>query len=74
MVAVLVGLSFIMGPIQMLKLYGVPYWVGSNSSCFDALWYQSSLSDCHIGFFEFGVNAGVRHMVGLGDLLASPWP
>lgn len=26
MVALLVGLSFVMGPIQMLKLYGVPYW------------------------------------------------
>ncbi|XXG44403.1 hypothetical protein AAC387_Pa01g4219 [Persea americana] len=27
MVAVLVGLSCIIGPVQMLKLYGVPYWV-----------------------------------------------
>ncbi|KAK9913743.1 hypothetical protein M0R45_037552 [Rubus argutus] len=26
MAALLVGLSFVMGPIQMLKLYGVPYW------------------------------------------------
>lgn len=29
MVAVLVGLSCIIGPVQMLKLYGVPYWVGA---------------------------------------------
>nr|GMD02107.1 omega-3 fatty acid desaturase, chloroplastic-like [Ipomoea batatas] len=28
MVAVLVGLSFVMGPLQLLKLYGVPYMVG----------------------------------------------
>ncbi|RVW84943.1 Omega-3 fatty acid desaturase, chloroplastic [Vitis vinifera] len=27
MAALLVGLSFVMGPIQMLKLYGVPYWI-----------------------------------------------
>ncbi|KAA8534064.1 hypothetical protein F0562_031743 [Nyssa sinensis] len=27
MAALLVGLSFVMGPIQMLKLYGIPYWV-----------------------------------------------
>lgn len=27
MAALLVGLSFVVGPIQMLKLYGVPYWV-----------------------------------------------
>ncbi|KAF8396947.1 hypothetical protein HHK36_018583 [Tetracentron sinense] len=27
MAALLVGLSFIIGPIQMLKLYGIPYWV-----------------------------------------------
>lgn len=27
MVAVLVGLSFVMGPVQLLKLYGVPYTV-----------------------------------------------
>lgn len=28
MVTLLVGLSCIMGPVQMLKLYVVPYWVG----------------------------------------------
>ncbi|KAK4742579.1 hypothetical protein SAY87_000580 [Trapa incisa] len=27
MVGLLVGLSFVMGPVQMLKLYVVPYWV-----------------------------------------------
>ncbi|KAF5747628.1 omega-3 fatty acid desaturase chloroplastic-like [Tripterygium wilfordii] len=27
MAALLVGLSFVMGPIQLLKLYGIPYWV-----------------------------------------------
>lgn len=29
MAALLVGLGFVMGPIQLLKLYGVPYWVSS---------------------------------------------
>lgn len=32
MAALLVGLSFVIGPIQMLKLYGIPYWVNSTSS------------------------------------------
>ncbi|XP_016649788.1 PREDICTED: omega-3 fatty acid desaturase, chloroplastic [Prunus mume] len=27
MAALLVGLSFVMGPVQMLKLYGIPYWL-----------------------------------------------
>ncbi|KDO56666.1 hypothetical protein CISIN_1g012763mg [Citrus sinensis] len=27
MAALLVGLSFVMGPMQLLKLYGLPYWV-----------------------------------------------
>jgi omega-3 fatty acid desaturase (delta-15 desaturase) len=27
MAAILVGLGFVMGPIQLLKLYGIPYWV-----------------------------------------------
>ena len=27
MFALLVGLNFVVGPIQMLKLYGIPYWV-----------------------------------------------
>nr|AAM77643.2 chloroplast omega-3 desaturase [Prunus persica] len=27
MAGLLVGLSFVMGPVQMLKLYGVPYWL-----------------------------------------------
>ncbi|CAN6715560.1 unnamed protein product [Malus baccata var. baccata] len=27
MAALLVGLSFVMGPVQVLKLYGIPYWV-----------------------------------------------
>lgn len=30
MAALLVGLSFVIGPIQMLKLYGIPYWVNST--------------------------------------------
>lgn len=28
MVVILAGLTCLMGPIQMLKLYGIPYWVG----------------------------------------------
>jgi len=31
MAALLVCLNFVMGPIQMLKLYGIPYWVSSTS-------------------------------------------
>ena len=27
MAAMLVGLNFLVGPMQMLKLYGIPYWV-----------------------------------------------
>ena len=27
MAALLVGLNFVVGPMQMLKLYGIPYWV-----------------------------------------------
>ena len=37
MAALLVGLSFVMGPIQVLKLYGVPYWVNSVFSSFVCL-------------------------------------
>lgn len=32
MAALLVGLGFVMGPLQLLKLYGIPYWVSSISS------------------------------------------
>jgi fatty acid desaturase len=28
MAALVACLSFVMGPVQMLKLYGIPYWVG----------------------------------------------
>ncbi|KAJ9160346.1 hypothetical protein P3X46_025756 [Hevea brasiliensis] len=28
MAALLVYLNFVMGPVQMVKLYGIPYWVG----------------------------------------------
>jgi len=31
MAALLVGLGFVMGPIQLLKLYGIPYVVNSLS-------------------------------------------
>lgn len=34
MAALLVGLGFVMGPIQLLKLYGVPYVVNSIPSHF----------------------------------------
>jgi hypothetical protein len=33
MAALLVGLSFVMGPVQLLKLYGVPYVVNVNFPC-----------------------------------------
>ena len=29
MAALLVGLGFVMGPVQLLKLYGIPYVVNS---------------------------------------------
>ena len=31
MAALLVGLGFVMGPVQLLKLYGIPYVVNSTS-------------------------------------------
>jgi len=31
MAALLVGLGFVMGPVQLLKLYGIPYAVNSIS-------------------------------------------
>jgi len=34
MAALLVGLGFVMGPIQLLKLYGIPYVVNSIPSLF----------------------------------------
>ena len=34
MAALLVGLGFVMSPMQLLKLYGVPYWVNPVSSIF----------------------------------------
>ena len=30
MAALLVGLSFVVGPVQLLKLCGVPYWVSQG--------------------------------------------
>jgi hypothetical protein len=33
MVALLVGLSFVMGPIQLLNLYGIPYVVNARFPC-----------------------------------------
>lgn len=32
MATLLVGLAIVMGPLQLLKLYGIPYWVNPVSS------------------------------------------
>ncbi|CAN6710051.1 unnamed protein product [Malus baccata var. baccata] len=44
MAALLVGLSFTMGPVQVLKLYGVPYWVGSVSIC--SCFCNAGINEC----------------------------
>lgn len=41
MAALLVCLSFVMGPVQVLKLYGIPYWVCSKISLyFDVIFHE----------------------------------
>lgn len=75
MAALVVCLSFVMGPVQVLKLYGVPYSVCSISFYFDVLLpkcFPSLIVRC--AYISFHSNADLCHVVGLGDLLASPWP
>lgn len=44
MASLLVALAFVMGPVQLLKLYVVPYWVKT------AIFY-----DCHVTDFSFPI-------------------
>lgn len=80
MVALLGSLSFVMGPVQLLKLYGIPSLV----SCLpisDRTW--ESFKPSHIIFrFLFLLSmitqthvkiTDIRGMVGCGNLLASSW-
>lgn len=48
MAALLVCLNFVMGPVQMLKLYGIPYWVGLILQCLiKPLWILFVLMSLH---------------------------
>lgn len=48
MAALLVGLSFVMGPIQLLKLYGIPYWVSLVSSfLLSIICYSCNVCPCY---------------------------
>jgi hypothetical protein len=69
MVGLLVYLNFVMGPVQMLKLYGIPYWVGLLSLCLNCFYHRNecTLLNSHL-------NADICDVVGFSDLLASPWP
>lgn len=72
MAALLVCLNFVIGPIQMLKLYGIPYWV--------CIWrcncnYIPLFPRVKVFIRTFSLRiADICNVVGLCDLLASPWP
>lgn len=68
MAALLVGLSFVMGPVQLLKLYGVPYWVSPPPlTTFLAFFFFVLTFEFSIGYADF------CHVVGFSNLLTSPW-
>lgn len=69
MVVILAGLTFLMGPIQMLKLYAVPYWVGFSSSSFHLYVNRLQPDDDEIFWFQIDF----CHVAGSCDLLASSW-
>lgn len=56
MAALLGGLAFVMGPVQLLKLYAVPYWVNLvslinnyisvNSVCGNLKFYAVEIEEC----------------------------
>lgn len=76
MAALLVYLNFAMGPVQMLKLYGIPYWVCSISLCFMYFYeilhaFPALIIRC--AYLNLHSNADFCYVVGLGDLLAPPW-
>jgi fatty acid desaturase len=79
MAALLVCLSFVMGPFQVLKLYGIPYWVGlalgfhvSRCHLLELLQVNSSLVLMFI-LLDLPINADFCYVVGPGHLFASPW-
>lgn len=81
MVALLGCLSFVMGPVQILKLYVAPYWVCLIFFMLDLYFYEFetkfllfSFFDCMVFPLNLRLNADFCHVVGLGHLLASSWP
>ena len=78
MAALLVCLSFVMGPFQVLKLYGIPYWVGLAlgfyvSRCFLLELQVSYSSVLMLILLNMLINADFCNVVGSGHLFASPW-
>lgn len=87
MATLLVGLAIVMGPLQLLKLYGIPYWVNPVSStsyklmltkskyyrCM--LWRENEFlfSNRTVSKPDFASFLGFCYVAGLGHLLASPW-
>lgn len=71
MAALLVGLNFVMGPVKMLMLYGIPYWVSLLFifNCFikKSVLYQKVYINLIPSIADF------RNVVGFCDILASPW-
>lgn len=74
MLGLLVGLGFVIGPIQLLKLYGVPYMVNffplSIISMIFRFWVNNEWNS-HLTFLASVV---IRYVVGLGNLFAPSWP
>ena len=82
MAALLVGLSFVMGSIQMLKLYGVPYWVNYIFSPYIFLDLRKLNSFFFVFpnyvicfYIDFGslLMSDFCYVAGFCDLSASPW-
>lgn len=78
MAALLVGLGFVMGPMQLLKLYGVPYWVNPVSLIFILVYAMEIENEF---FFsngwvlkpDFASFLGFCYVAGLSHLPASSW-
>lgn len=81
MAALLVGLSFVMGPVQLLKLYGIPYSVRFSPL---VLFYLTKSKTILFWFFFirslnflsqlFYLSADFCNVAGFSYVLASPWP
>ena len=79
MVGVLAGLTFMMGPIPMLKLYGVPYLVRATCPPPQAqLLQQDNLNGWCLWCWKFMwlllVCVGICCLAGYGHILAPSWP